>query len=97
MSQCFVYSLSLADSNFCIKETMQFTQRMISHFSGKGSLWTKKHYPVAINYIQACVDREAALIEEEKLTLRMAKHYGWKHVRGSNLCQIILDPYPPTV
>lgn len=86
--QFIVYSLSLKNGNYYVGESEYLSKRMYSHFKGRGSLWTSKHAPIAINYVQACPNKASALIEEERIYFVMVGRYGRDHVRGSKWCSI---------
>ena len=62
-------------------------KRIITHFQGKGSGWTRRYKPISVYAIyHDCVDED-----EDKYTKIMMKKFGINNVRGGNYCSIKLD------
>jgi len=57
-------------------------ERLLEHFSGKGSEWTKLHRPI---YTICCIPGTKK--DEDILTLLYMLHYGWDNVRGGSWCR----------
>lgn len=81
--QSFVYSLNLANGCKYVGKTNNLTQRMEQHFSGKGSMWTKKNAPVSINHIQKCKSSQTAAKAETIVYKAMKNYHGGDKVRGA--------------
>ena len=75
-----VYVLKLEDNCFYIGFTNYMTLRMEQHFSGNGSVWTKKHKPISIE----CEFKDKTLNYENYLTEEAIKKYGYDYVRGGD-------------
>jgi len=81
-----IYILHCQDDKYYIGKSVQVDNRILKHFSSKGSEWTKLHPPVKIRkVIKNCDD-----FDEDKWTLIYMKKYGIDNVRGGSFCQVIL-------
>lgn len=83
----FIYILLLKNNKYYIGKTNNPTFRLESHFTSKGSFWTKKHTPIKlIKLIPNCDD-----FDEDKFTLKYMQKYGVDNVRGGSFCKITLS------
>ena len=85
----YVYVLELENDNYYVGYTENFDTRMVSHFGGAGSMWTKLHKPKSVLE----VFRGDKGDEHEKTIQLMMKH-GYQKVRGGRLCQTIMNRPP---
>ena len=77
----FVYILRLERGKYYVGLTTSPVRRLGQHFSGIGAAWTRKYRPRDIEIV-----KPGNADEEFKLTLEMARIYGWQNVRGSYFC-----------
>ena len=77
-----VYILNLKNSKKYIGYTTNYKKRMKQHFSGKGSMVTRKYKPVNVEKIIPCYNKEYGLSVEKNLTQRYRNIYGKNMVRG---------------
>ncbi|MFW6225801.1 MAG: CHC2 zinc finger domain-containing protein [bacterium] len=75
-----VYVLKLEDRKYYIGYTENLPQRMESHFSGRGSKWTKEYKPLEIVKVYKGVNRKF----ETELTELYMKKYGYRIIRGGD-------------
>lgn len=75
-----VYVLKLENNCFYIGFTRNMERRMSEHFTGNGSVWTKKHKPISIE----CEFKDKTLNYENFLTEGAIKKYGYKFIRGGD-------------
>ena len=78
----YVYILELENDKYYVGYTENFDSRMISHFGGNGSKWTKLHKPIAILKVS-----RGCKIDEDKKTIDMMIKYGYQNVRGGRYCK----------
>jgi predicted GIY-YIG superfamily endonuclease len=62
--------------------TENFRQRMMAHFSGKGSCVTRKYPPVRVERVIPCYNKGYAKMVEHEITRQYIHHYGYANVRG---------------
>lgn len=86
----YVYVLELEDHKFYVGMSKNLPDRLSSHFSGAGALWTKQFHPRRV--VQVCT---GDCKDERRLTLEYMKTYGWQNVRGSGWCRVEMMHPPP--
>ena len=77
MSDGVVYVLQLKDGNYYIGWSENIEDRIVSHFTGAGSEFTKKHPPEKVLDVRA-----GGKLLEKLVTLEMMCQKGWQNVRG---------------
>lgn len=84
-----VYVLALENGKFYVGYTNSKI-RIIAHFQGEGSSWTKLHKPIAVveHITPVYVDTE------KQTTLRYMRLHGWENVRGGGWSQVNLAKKP---
>ena len=89
MTDGVVYVLQLKDGNYYIGWSDNIEDRIVSHFTGAGSEWTKKHPPEKVLDV-----RPGGKLLEKLVTLEYMIKYEWQHVRGGpwTACEL---KYPP--
>ena len=85
-----VYLLQLEGGNYYVGKTRNLEKRLLDHYNGKGSEWTKLHPPSQHNPLEiypytSCVD------EDYRVKQAMSK-YGILNVRGGSYTSIQLPP-----
>ena len=85
----YVYILELENNKYYVGYTENFNSRMVSHFGGNGSKWTKIHIPISIKE----VFRGDKSNENDK-TIDMMVKYGYENVRGGNYCKVEMFTQP---
>ena len=88
----YVYVLELENNKYYVGYTENFDSRMISHFGGSGSKWTKIHVPVTVMEVFRG-NKE----DENSKTIDMMIKYGYKNVRGGKYCKCDLIKEPAAV
>ena len=63
---------------------------MNEHFTGNGSIYTKKYKPIKIKE----VNEELSIYDERDKTLEYMSNYGWENVRGYAWCKETLLKKP---
>lgn len=66
MSWC-VYMLRCADGSLYTGATNTLTRRLALHQAGKGARYTRGRGPLAVVYVEPCLDRSEALRREAAL------------------------------
>ena len=79
----FIYILLLNENKYYIGKTHDPYQRIQSHFSGKGSAFTRKYKPINIEYILKNQDD----FDEDKYTLLYMSKHGIENVRGGSFVE----------
>jgi predicted GIY-YIG superfamily endonuclease len=82
-----VYILELEKDKYYIGKTTNLQTRLKNHFTGNGSLWTKKYKPCKIK----CVIKNCDDYEEDKQTIKYMKTYGIDNVRGGSFANPMLS------
>jgi hypothetical protein len=82
-----IYLLELEDNKYYIGKTNVIKDRVIQHFSGDGSKWTKLHKPKRVISVLYGTD----VFDEEKHTLLAMHKYGITNVRGGSYTTINLS------
>lgn len=80
-----IYVLALENGKYYVGASDLPNDRIIAHFSGNGSAWTRKYRPERI-----VKEVKGDVFDEDKVTKQMMHHYGIDHVRGGSYCQVIL-------
>lgn len=90
ITKSYVYVLELEDERYYVGRTSNFVQRMNEHFSGNGSVYTKKYKPIKIKEL---IEEKNSFDERDK-TLEYMKIYGYEKVRGYAWCreQLLRSP-----
>jgi len=60
----YVYILECSDNKYYVGMTSDLRHRLISHLSGNGSVFTKKHHPTSLYYVEEIKSRKDAIICE---------------------------------
>lgn len=81
-----IYTLLLENNKVYVGKSKEEEQRILSHFNGTGSKWTKQHKPIQI--LSKIISNDE--FEEEKQTLLAMDKYGIENVRGGSYCTLIL-------
>ncbi len=82
-----IYLLELEGNKYYIGKTNVLKDRVIQHFSGKGSKWTKLHKPKQVISVLDGTD----VFDEEKHTLLAMHKYGIMNVRGGSYTTVNLS------
>lgn len=82
-----IYVLLLKGGYYYVGKTANISDRMMAHFNGEGSLWTKLH-PVKI--LQK-VYIEESIFDEDRITLEYMSAYGIEKVRGGTFSSVTLS------
>lgn len=82
-----IYVLQLICGKYYVGKTCNLVKRMDSHYSGNGSLWTRK-YKVMNIYSKRDVEIKYSSSEETKETCKMMLKYGPNNVRGAEYISI---------
>ena len=77
MEDGIVYVLQLKDCKFYVGWSENIEDRIVAHFSGEGSEWTKKHSPEKIIEV-----RHGGKLLEKLVTIEYMVKKGWENVRG---------------
>ena len=85
-----IYVLLCSNQKYYIGKTDATLQdRIISHFRGIGSEWTRKYAPIKV--VEEI--RDADEFDEDKVTKRYMKTFGIQNVRGGSYTQLKLPRY----
>ena len=85
---CHVYVLRLEGGRFYIGSTASLAKRIVAHYGGEGSKWTKLYPPVLpVEATIPCDEREMAALETATCVAYMQRH-GFEKVRGAAWCGI---------
>ena len=89
MSEGFVYVLQLKNDNFYVGWSEVPEDRIVAHFSGEGSEWSKKHHPEKVLDV-----RPGGKMLEKLVTLEYMTKYHWTNVRGGPWTAVDLKSPP---
>ena len=78
-----VYILKLKNDKRYVGYTNNYKKRMKQHFTGKGSMVTRKYAPVKIERVIPCYNKNHGLTVEKNVTQRYRQKYGENMVRGA--------------
>lgn len=84
---CIIYILECEDKKYYIGKTNNEIDRIESHFSNRGSYWTKKYKPIQVLKKYNNCDN----YDEDKYTIKMMSKYGIENVRGGSFTSVILS------
>lgn len=82
-----LYVLELQGGKYYVGQTKNLQKRFQEHLDGAGSVWTRKHAPLAI---ASSVALDGAL-HEDRVTKELMLEHGIDNVRGGSYCRIDLD------
>lgn len=82
-----LYVIKCEQNKYYIGKSSNLNNRILEHFQGNGSEWTKKYIPLEIIQIIKDVDH----FDEDKYTKIYMAKYGIDNVRGGTYSQIYLD------
>ncbi|ARF08977.1 GIY-YIG nuclease and ricin-type beta-trefoil lectin domain protein [Catovirus CTV1] len=82
-----IYVIKCENEKYYIGKSFYPENRVLEHFLGNGSEWTKKYKPVEIIQIIKNADN----FDEDKYTKIYMSKYGIDNVRGGTYCQIKLS------
>jgi hypothetical protein len=74
----------LIDDRYYIGRSQNIVQRIEDHFSGNGSIYTKKYKPLSVVEIV----EEKTNDDERNKTIEYIEKYTWEKVRGYTWCRV---------
>lgn len=80
----YIYVLKLVDDRYYIGRSQNIVQRIADHFSGNGSIYTKKYKPLSVVEIV----EEKTNDDERNKTIEYIEKYTWEKVRGYTWCRV---------
>ena len=80
----YIYVLKLVDDRYYIGRSQNIVQRIEDHFSGNGSVYTKKYKP--LNVVE--IVEEKTNDDERNKTIEYIEKYTWEKVRGYTWCRV---------
>jgi predicted GIY-YIG superfamily endonuclease len=80
----YIYVLKLIDDRYYIGRSQNIVQRIEDHFSGNGSIYTKKYKPLSVIEIV----EEKTIDDEKNKTIEYIEKYTWEKVRGYTWCRV---------
>ena len=80
----YIYVLKLVDDRYYIGRSQNIVQRIEDHFSGNGSIYTKKYKPLSVVEIV----EEKSIHDERNKTIEYIEKYTWEKVRGYTWCRV---------
>jgi predicted GIY-YIG superfamily endonuclease len=80
----YIYVLKLVDDRYYIGRSQNIVQRIEDHFSGNGSIYTKKYKP--LNVVE--IIEEKSNYDERNKTIEYIEKYTWEKVRGYTWCKV---------
>jgi predicted GIY-YIG superfamily endonuclease len=80
----YIYVLKLVDDRYYIGRSQNIVQRIEDHFSGNGSIYTKKYKP--LNVVE--IVEEKTIDDEKNKTIEYIEKYTWEKVRGYTWCRV---------
>jgi predicted GIY-YIG superfamily endonuclease len=80
----YIYVLKLVDDRYYIGRSQNIVQRIEDHFSGNGSIYTKKYKPLSVVEIV----EEKTIDDEKNKTIEYIEKYTWEKVRGYTWCRV---------
>jgi predicted GIY-YIG superfamily endonuclease len=85
----YIYVLKLVEERYYIGRTGNILRRIEEHFTGGGSIYTRKYKPIKVIEVQ----EELTTDDERIKTLEIMEKYGWEKVRGACWCSLeIIKP-----
>jgi len=83
----WIYILELKEGKYYIGKSDDPSNRILDHFKGNGSTWTKKYEPIRVKEkIADCTD-----YHEDMYTKMYMDKYGIDNVRGGSWVTLVLD------
>jgi predicted GIY-YIG superfamily endonuclease len=73
----YIYCLELECGKYYVGYSVTLVSRLLRHFTGTGSEWTKKYRPVRVISVE-----EGTLSDEGKVTAKYIEKFGVNNVRG---------------
>ena len=86
LTKNYIYVLQLIEDRYYVGKSCNILRRIEQHFTGNGSVYTKKYKPLKVIEIE----EEKSIDDERKKTLSIMEKYGWEKVRGYCWCSIEL-------
>ena len=83
----YIYILKLEQGKYYVGKSNTPLDRILSHFNGKGSVWTKKYTPIEIHSVLPDMDD----YDEDKYTKIMMDEYGVENVRGGSYTSLNIN------
>ncbi len=83
---CTIYVLKCRDETFYVGRSNAPDNRIVQHFTEKGSVWTRLHPPVEIFRVH----HNCLRLDEDKYTKALMAEFGIENVRGGSYCQVTL-------
>ena len=80
----YIYVLKLVGDRYYIGRSQNIVQRIEHHFSGDGSIYTKKYEPLSVVEIV----EEKTIDDEKNKTVEYIEKYTWEKVRGYTWCRV---------
>ena len=90
LTKNYIYVLKLVEDRYYVGRTSNIFRRIQEHFTGVGSIYTKKYKPLKV--IE--VEEETTTDDERKMTFKYVEKYGWGSVRGSYWCSLEIKRWP---
>lgn len=87
-----IYVLQLQNNKIYVGSTTDFFRRFEQHASGKGSIWTLTHAPLALPRGILEVFTQRSSLDEDMTTLRYMASHGIDNVRGGTFSECGLRP-----
>ncbi|SUZ92747.1 uncharacterized protein METZ01_LOCUS45601 [marine metagenome] len=82
-----IYVLKLTHNKYYVGRSKNINNRILSHFSNNGSVWTRKYKPIKILHIY----KNCEPLDEDKYTIKYMSKYGINNVRGGIYCRMSLN------
>jgi predicted GIY-YIG superfamily endonuclease len=82
-----IYVLKLKEGRYYVGSSDNVDKRYQEHLDGKGSSWTKKYKPIALEKTH----KNVSSFEEDKVTKQYMSKYGINKVRGGSYVKIKLS------
>lgn len=89
MDRVTIYVLELEQQKYYVGKTRSSLplERVLDHFRGEGSAWTRRYKPVEVFAIYP----NKSSFDEDKFTKEYMSIFGIENVRGGTYCRIDLD------
>lgn len=84
-----IYILKCQSGKYYVGKSDNPTKRFQEHLSGKGSAWTRKYKPIAIEATYP----NSSDFDEDKYTKEYMSKYGFQNVRGGTYVTVDLDEF----
>jgi predicted GIY-YIG superfamily endonuclease len=90
LTKNYIYVLKLVEDRYYVGRTINIFRRIQEHFTGVGSIYTKKYKPLKVIEVEEEITPE----DERKMTFKYVEKYGWEKVRGSYWCSLEIKRWP---